>query len=138
MGNRRLGREVALSALYGLEFNQVPVEDALGNVPEYEELSEPLKEFVTRLVNGVHTNLEELDTVIREFSRNWRLERMAVIDRNLLRLAAYEIIHDTSIPPKVSINEAIEISKKYGEKDSSAFINGILDKIAQTHRQPSE
>ena len=81
------------------------------------------------LVAGVASHQEELDALIVRFSEHWRLERMTVVDRNLLRLAAYELLYQAKVPPKVVINEAVEMAKRYGSEDSGAFINGILDQI---------
>ena len=85
--------------------------------------------FTEQLINGVFDNLEEIDHQIKEHSHNWKLNRMSSIDRNILRIAIFELLSCDEIPPKVSINEAIEIAKTYGDKNSPAFINGILDQI---------
>jgi N utilization substance protein B len=87
------------------------------------------REFAQQLVLGVRGGLAELDRRIGEAAEHWRIERMAVVDRNVLRLAAYELLHCRDIPPKVAINEAIELGKRYSTQNSGAFINGILDKI---------
>ena len=85
--------------------------------------------FTEQLVNGVFDNLEEIDHQIEKHSHNWKLNRMSAIDRNILRIAIFELLSCDEIPPKVSINEAIEIAKTFGDKNSPAFINGILDQI---------
>ena len=85
--------------------------------------------FTEQLINGVFDNLEEIDHQIKEHSHNWKLNRMSSVDRNILRIAIFELLFCDEIPPKVSINEAIEIAKTYGDKNSPAFINGILDQI---------
>ncbi len=85
--------------------------------------------YLRELVAGVASHQEELDALIVRFSEHWRLERMTVVDRNLLRLAAYELLFQPKIPPKVVINEAVEMAKRYGSEESGAFINGILDQI---------
>ncbi len=87
--------------------------------------------FANQLVEGVIQRLQELDDLIQKYTEHWSLERMAVVDRNVLRLAIYEILYMESIPVKVSINEAIEITKKYSDQQSGAFINGILDRIVK-------
>jgi N utilization substance protein B len=84
-----------------------------------------------KLVEGVVANQEELDKLIRQHSEHWRLERMAAVDRNLLRLALYELLHVPEVPAKVVINEAVELAKKYGSEESGSFINGILDRVRQ-------
>jgi len=88
--------------------------------------------FADSLVKGVVEKMDELDAVISGSATNWQLKRMAAVDRNILRMAAYELLFVKDIPPKVSINEAIEIAKKYGDADSGKFVNGILDKISKT------
>jgi len=96
------------------------------------------KEFAGRLVEGVCLHREELDRMIREASLNWRLERMTRVDRNILRLAVFEIIFLEDIPPSVSIDEAVELGKLYGSTDSGAFINGVLDRIVNAAGEGSE
>ena len=94
--------------------------------------SDEIRTFAEELVQGVLSNEAAIDECIRSVSTNWKLERMALVDRNILRIAAYELMFRAEIPRKVSLNEAIEIAKRYGTEDSSSFINGILDKIAGT------
>lgn len=86
-------------------------------------------EFAERIVLGVLKHREEIDGLVEQYSDNWRLERMTVIDRNLLRLATFELLYCDEIPPKVALNEAIDLGKKFGSEESSGFINGILDRI---------
>ena len=92
--------------------------------PEVESLASPL-------IQGVLSHLGELDEAVEQVSVNWRVSRMAKVDRNVLRLGAFELLHRPEVPPKVAINEAIDIATRYGSEESGAFINGILDKIAQ-------
>ena len=87
-------------------------------------------QFATRLASGVEVRLSDVDALIEGASLNWRLVRMPVVDRNILRLAAYELLDCSDIPPSVSINEAVELAKRFGNKDSRSFVNGILDRIA--------
>ena len=84
------------------------------------------------LIGGVLKNLSDLDSLIKKYVKNWEIDRMAVIDRNILRMAVYEMLYQDDIPPNVSINEAIELAKKYGDIDSGKFVNGVLDKIKKT------
>ncbi|MCA9524605.1 MAG: transcription antitermination factor NusB [Myxococcales bacterium] len=133
MGKRRAARELALTVLYELEYNEVGLETALRDHPLIAEHPKDVQRFCRKLLEGIAAERDALDDEIVRFSKNWRIERMAAIDRNILRMAIYEILHEPSIPPRVSINEAIEISKRYGSGDSSAFINGILDKISAAH-----
>ncbi len=138
MGNRRKARECALQLLYDLEFNVqnegLDTDRAFGeywtSFPDETSQSDEVHEFAERLVRGVREKEDEIDLLIQSASTNWKLERMAVVDRNILRMATYELKYMSDIPRKVSLNEAIEIAKRYGSEDSSSFINGILDKIA--------
>lgn len=92
-----------------------------------------IRPFCDRLVMGVIENKAAIDKVIEEFSDNWKLSRMACVDRNVIRIAVYEMLYCDDIPPRVTINEAVDIGKKYGTEDSGAFINGVLDSIYQRH-----
>jgi N utilization substance protein B len=130
-----MAREVALQILYQLDVQEEmspPTAMALFwknfSMPEEgDEAEEGHRAFAEMLVQGVRDHLPELDSLIAQASRNWRLERMARVDRNLLRLAVYELKFSADVPAKVAINEAIEISKRFGTAESPAFINGILD-----------
>lgn len=92
-------------------------------------VSKNVKPFFLRLVLGVREFQHEIDSLIERFSENWKLSRMSRVDRNVIRIAVYELLHCDDIPPKVSINEAIDIGKRYGTEDSGAFINGVLDGV---------
>jgi N utilization substance protein B len=85
--------------------------------------------FLDRLVRGVSTHREEIDRLIEGHSEHWRLERMPPVDRNILRIAAFELLYCEEVPPRVSVNEAVELAKRFGSEDSPAFVNGILDRI---------
>jgi N utilization substance protein B len=87
------------------------------------------EEFVERLVLGVRDHRQEIDRLIERYSKNWRLNRMTIVDRNILRMASYELLYCEEIPPKVTLNEAIDLGKRFGSEDSGSFINGILDRI---------
>jgi N utilization substance protein B len=138
MGSRRKAREVALQILYQLDV-QEQLSDAQAAALFWQHLSreegdaadEGTRPFADQLVHGVRAHLAEIDALITRASRNWRLERMARVDRNLLRLAIYELKHSPDVPAKVAINEAIEIAKRYGTADSPAFVNGILDRCLE-------
>ena len=125
---RREAREFVLQLLYQHEFNPQNPEKSLREFWELIGMKSG-EDYVERVFTGILSNKIKIDTLIEESSTNWRLDRMSVIDRNILRVSTYELLFDASIPDKVSINEAIEISKKFGSEDSSAFINGILNKI---------
>ena len=130
MGARREGREQALQILYGMELNPVTVPQAIRHFREGDRGSAAAQLFAEELVTGVAQHKAELDAAIEEKSTNWTVPRMAKIDLNILRLAVFELLFRPDIPANVTINEAIEIAKKFGTEDSPAFINGILDHIA--------
>lgn len=141
MGSRRHAREVALQILYQMDVQADLTADAalarffsVFATPEDEEA----RDFVEVLVRGVEHMRDELDPRIVGASRNWRLERMARVDRNLLRLAVYELCCQPETPPKVAINEAIEIAKRFGTQESPAFVNGVLDRILDDLGPPKE
>ena len=100
----------------------------LSRYPQKEEVIE----FCRTIVDGVISQITGLDTVIKKYARNWQIDRMAVIDRNILRITIFELLYLEGIPPKVSINEAIELAKRFGDIDSPRFVNGILDKVYKT------
>lgn len=130
MGARREGRELALQALYAIDMNPMSSAGALRLFWEEHQASEGIKEFAELLVKGVDEHRAELDRRIREQSKNWSLGRMAKVDLNILRIAVFELAYLGDIPRNVTINEAIEIAKKFGSEDSPSFVNGILDELA--------
>ena len=130
---RRQAREKALQAMFQIDVGKSDPEMALRSFDGLDE-GEPSGEdstFTRSLVFGTLQNLEALDQVISRLSRDWELERMPNVDRNIMRLALYEILHLPEIPPGASINEAVDIAKKYGGEDSWKFINGILGKVVE-------
>jgi len=129
MGTRRKARERALQALFFVDMSRYDSKEALLLFRERFNPSEAILPFFIELTNGVTRNRENIDTIVERFSKHWKLGRMSCVDRNILRIAVFEILRCGDIPAKVSINEAIEIGKKYGTEDSGAFINGILDSI---------
>ena len=129
MGNRRKARELATQVLFHLEFSPGDPDKVFDLICENFNSSKSLRAFSKKLVCGVCENIEHLDKLIRQSSKNWRLERMSRVDRSILRLGAFEILYMEDIPPKVSIDEAVELGKKYGTEESGAFINGVLDNI---------
>ncbi len=94
--------------------------------------SPAIRPFAEQLVRGVHLHQAEIDQMIVSASENWRIDRMSIVDRNILRIALFEMLYCPDVPPKVSINEAIDIGKKFGSEDSGAFINGVLDHVLGT------
>ncbi|MBX7147870.1 transcription antitermination factor NusB [bacterium] len=132
MGHRRQSREIALQLLYQLEFESKKPKEALdGYWTQHAETPHDVREFADILLEGTTRNLKEIDGFIEGTSTNWKLSRMASVDRNILRIASYELLFLEDIPASVTINEAVEIAKKFGTEESSGFINGILDKIAK-------
>lgn len=129
MRKRTLARELALQFLYMLDLRQGEGTELFEEFVQEATKSKEVADYARRLVEGVRAELPELDRRISEVAKNWQLGRMAVVDRNVLRLGAYEILRCEDIPPKVAINEAIDLGKKYSTEHSGAFINGILDKI---------
>ncbi len=130
MGARRLGRELALQVLYALDLNPMDTRRFLLTFWEQNPSPPEARSYAGLLVEGVVARREELDLLIKSKAQHWALPRMARVDLNLLRLAAYELLYRDDVPKKVVINEAIEVAKKYGSEDSSAFVNGILDEFA--------
>jgi len=137
VGSRSKARECALQALYQLDTSGGSASEVLlGIWSHFDPVDEETKRFAEALVRGARR--EQEDDVIRKSSTNWKIERMARVDRNVLRLAVYEILRRPDVPVKVSLNEAIELSKKYGSEDSSSFVNGILDRIAHANDLPGQ
>jgi len=129
MSSRRRSREMAIQVLYQVDMAQSDIGEALRLFCEHFKAPDSIRDFAVELANGVHQYREEIDTLISRFSEHWRLERMSAVDRNILRLAIFELLYRADIPAKVSINEAVDLGKKYGTEDSGSFINGILDRI---------
>jgi N utilization substance protein B len=142
MGARRTGRERALQALYQLEMGSLEpmaaLEVAWASAPEEgnAKAQADARAFALELVEGVGGHQEEIDKLIEEHSHNWRLDRMARVDRSVLRVAVYELKFREDIPKKVTLNEAVELGKRFGTEESSAFINGVLDRIALAVGKP--
>jgi len=129
MKKRTRSRELALQFLYQLDLRGQSLLSELEEFMRSEERDRGTIDFALLLVNGTYERRVEIDAVVRDVAQNWDIERMAVIDRNVLRMATFELLHCDDIPPKVSINEAIELGKRYSTQNSGGFINGILDKI---------
>jgi len=138
MGLRRKSRELALQFLYGHDFQgRSCAPDAL--LEDFDvftqvfETKEKTLPYAKRLVEGVCAHKEMVDGLIAEHSHNWRVERMSLVDRNILRLAVFEMQYGEDVPTQVAINEALEVAKRYSVKESFPFINGILDSIQAAH-----
>jgi len=136
MGDRRQARELVLQALFSFDMNTSDVgrfdsDQSLDAfcVNNEEKLTKGVKPFFMDLVKGVMENRSQIDALLNQYSKNWKITRMPVVDRNIMRIAIFEFLKQTDIPPSVTINEAVEIGKKYGTRDSGSFINGVLDRI---------
>lgn len=129
MGNRRKSRELAMQALFYMDMGQNDSDKMLERFCKNFTPPKKVLPFFLKLVNGVIQGKAEIDSIIERFSDNWKLSRMPGVDRNIMRVAVYELLYCIDIPSKVSINEAIDVGKKFGNQESGAFINGILDSI---------
>ena len=132
MGKRRKARELAIQVLFHLDFNVDDPNKVFDLICENFNSQRSIRPFSRQLVLGVCEKMKELDGLIRKASKNWKLERMPRLDKCILRLATFEILFIEDVPPKVSIDEAVEIGKKFGSSDSGSFINGVLDNIYNT------
>ena len=139
MTQRTRGREIALQVLYQAEQNAGMAPSEIRRFVERRLLGDrKVVEFAEGLIAGVRANQARIDEMISEVAENWRLDRMAAIDRNILRLGAFEMVFCPDVPTKVAINEALELAKRYSTAQSSRFVNGILDRLLQTQAQESE
>ena len=134
--SRHRAREAAVQMLYQWEVGRVSMDEVLrmfwSHPPEGTPLTEDLRTFATSLASGTADHVAELDPLIVDAADNWRIERMNVLDRLILRLAVYEFLHEPETPGKVIINEALELARSFSADDSVRFINGILDAIRRT------
>jgi transcription antitermination protein NusB len=142
--NRHLGRIVALQTLYEQDFRQEVDDGAFKldmvlarNIARYEETIDD-KDFIKDLVEGVDKNAQQLDDLIRPVAPEWPIEQIARMDRVILRIGTYELIYDKNIPPKVVINEAVELAKAFGGDNSSKFINGVLGTILRNQEETAK
>ncbi|MCF7874092.1 MAG: transcription antitermination factor NusB [Candidatus Omnitrophica bacterium] len=134
MRSRSKARDIALCLLYQIEISKNKPQDVLAGTLAKTIKDKLIISFFSQLVEGIISNKEKIDSIIKKYAKNWEIKRMAVIDRNILRLSVFELFFLNDIPPKVSINEAIELAKRYGDLDSARFVNGILDKIYKTEK----
>jgi transcription antitermination factor NusB len=131
--SRSLARELALKLLYVSDLSRPEqLEEQLADVLEMEKPPAAISDVACEISRGVRDARAELDETIQEVAVNWQVSRMPVIDRAILRMGVYELLHMHDVPPKVTINEAVELAKKYSTEKSGAFVNGVLDKIFQT------
>lgn len=134
---RRKAREYAVQILYAIDLNPGSVDDFLKIFWEIHPAKPQIVDYTSMLVKGTLEKREEIDELISAHSSHWKIDRMAVTDRNIIRLGTYELLAERTVPSKVVINEAIEIAKKFGATDSATFINGVLDSIHQQLGQKS-
>ena len=141
MRRRSKARECALQILYEVEISRKDMKDCFENYWEDATLDDvpaddraDVRKFATELVRGVLDHMEKIDAEIEKYAEHWKMSRMAVVDRNILRLGTCEILFIDEVPSKVAINEAVDIAKKFGDAESSKFVNGILDRIAKEHK----
>ena len=148
MRKRTRSREFALQVLYQLDINRLKLADVLEDfwkdrsdlafsdkekeAVEFDKKDPEIRQYAEKLVRRTLEKLEMIDKTIERFAEHWEIKRMAYVDRNIMRLSTYELLYFDDIPVKVAINEAVELAKRYGEPDSSKFVNGILDRIAKT------
>ena len=137
-GARHKARELALQVLYEIDSVKHTSTEALQYILTRVEVSDEVGQFAGELVEGVLKNKEQLDQNIRDFAPAWPLDQISLVDRNVLRLAIFEILHDNKIPVKVAINEAVELAKTFGSNNSSRFINGVLGSVSNlvTNKNP--
>lgn len=139
---RSKARGVTLHLLYQIEISHRDAKDALHSYLENNPQRQEVIDFSSTLLEGVLRNKDKIDVLIKKYVKNWDIERMAIIDRNILRLGCFELLFLEETPPKVAINEAIELAKRFGDVDSPRFVNGILDKIykmeSKTYKESKE
>ena len=146
MGIRRAGRIIALQSLYQIDIAQKTweeIEEFIDNYPllkidpeeKKENFLDKSKEFSKELVQGVLEKLKDVDQIIPNYLKNWKYERILSIDRNILRMGVYELVFRADIPYKVTINEAIELAKRFGDEKSGSFVNGVLDNIVKNESE---
>ena len=131
MGKRRQARELALQFLYGYDMNRKELSEAVADFWQEKNVPDEMRRFAGELIDGTIMHLDQIDKMIADHAQNWKLPRLALVDKHLLRLALFELCYRDDIPPLVTIDEAVEIAKKYSTAQSGRFINGILDKVRE-------
>jgi N utilization substance protein B len=137
MSKQRSARELTLKVLFQIEVGKLPLDEVMETVLEEVRPSPEEWRFVDRVVRGVIGEEARLDTIIGELAEGWRLDRLAKVDKNVLRAALYELIHESDTPVNVVINDAVEVAKKYSTEDSGRFVNGILGSFLRRREQES-
>jgi N utilization substance protein B len=134
MGKRTKARECALQLLYQWDLTREPMDKVTGLYWQVRTTTDETRRMAERLARGAQREVAQIDEVIAKASQNWRMERIAAVDKNIMRIAAYELMREPDTPPSVVIDEAIEMAKRFGEGDSPAFVNGVLDAVSRTVR----
>ncbi|MCL1894218.1 MAG: transcription antitermination factor NusB [Holophagaceae bacterium] len=137
MGVRRRGREYALQMLFAMDMTEYQPDEVFAGFHAIQDLNRDAFYYARRMVDGIHGHLEEIDALLAKYAKNWKIARMAVVDRNLLRLSIFELKYQEDVPFQIVLNEALEIGKDFSEEESSQFINGILD-TASKELRPEE
>lgn len=135
MRRRSKARQYALQMLYCIDITGEPYSQVMNKFYQEKNLNPSVKNFSSELVKGTSENLTEIDSILSNHSENWDIERMSVVDRNILRMAIYELVYKKDTPPLVVIDEAIELSNRFSNPESGRFINGVLDSIMNTYRK---
>lgn len=125
---------MGLQILFQVDVGEIPLDDTFKNFWRVDKVSPEIRDFAAHICKGVVGNLKEVDSIVKKYTKNWEIGRINNIDRNILRIAIYELLFCRDVPYKVVINEAIEIGKKYGTLESGKFINGVLDGVAKERR----
>jgi len=131
MGGRRKARELALQMMYQIDLVNAEIEEIIGNFEPFLNCLPSIQQFSLELLKLILQNRKIIDDLISQYAQNWRIDRMAIVDRNILRLGIGEFLYFPDIPGTVTINEAVELAKKFGGEESGKFVNGILDSIAR-------
>ena len=137
MRNRTKSREYALQLLYQIDLSRTEPKEALQDFWSVHPVAPEVRTFATALVQGTLSHWDAIDRTISAYASNWDIGRMAVVDRNILRLGIFELLYTEDVPPKVCLNEAVELAKRFGDEESSKFVNGILDTVHKTHGRPT-
>lgn len=138
MRKRTRAREYALQILYQYELNPENLKESVASFWEsLPDVPQDIRDFAEKLVYGTHQNLKEIDGVIARSVDNWEFNRIAILDKNIMRFAVYELLYLEDIPPKVTINEAVNLAKKFSQEDSGKFVNGVLDRINHSEKSRS-
>jgi N utilization substance protein B len=138
MGKRRKARESTLQILFQLEFDNTNPEKTIGSFWKNKKATKEIEEHSRWLVEGITSHREKIDRLIQSVSANWRISRMAIVDRNVLRIAVFELLYEESLAPAIVINEAIEIAKKYSSEEGATFVNGVLDAVRKEIQRMKE